>query len=97
MDIWMWFSILAFCGGLIFTLIQVFNATSSGDHAVEMGSAITSVTAVNLVLICILAGTGYLYTQQNPTTTEYYMMFMIHLSLLLSVISVSVAALNSVP
>ena len=92
----MWLTIVAFFGGLLFTISSVFKASASGDHSADMTQAITNVTVVNLILVLILGGTGYFYTQQYPTAREPYIMAMLHLSLLLSVISVSVASLFSV-
>lgn len=92
----MWSTIVAFFGGLLYTIIAVFKASGNGDHTADMTQAIMNVSVVNLVLVLILAGTGYFYTQQYPSTREPYIMAILHLSLLLSVISVSVASLFSV-
>jgi uncharacterized membrane protein YozB (DUF420 family) len=96
MEWWMWVTIALFFGGLLYTITAVFKASTGGDHTADMTQAITNVTMVNLVLVLVLAGTGYFYTQQYPTAREPYIMFMLHFSLLLSVISVSVASLFSV-
>ena len=96
MDAWMWGTILAFLGGMLYTMITIFNATSSSEHSADMAQAITNVTVINLVLVLVLAGAGYFYTQQYPTAKQAYIMFMLHLNLLLSITSVSVAALYSV-
>jgi hypothetical protein len=96
MEWWMWLSIFFFLGGLVYTMVAVTQATGNSDHKADMSKAITNVTTVNLVLVLILAGTGYFYTEQEPTAREPYIMIMLHLSLLLSVISISVAALYSV-
>ena len=92
----MWLTIAIFFGGLIYTISSVFKASSGGDHSADMAQAITNVTVVNIMLILVLGVTGYFYTQQYPTAREPYIMAMLHLSLLLSVISVSVASLFSV-
>ena len=92
----MWLTIAIFFGGLLYTITAVFKASASGDNTADMTQAITNVTVINLVLILVLAGTGYFYTQQYPTAREPYIMAMLHLNLLLSVISVSVASLFSV-
>jgi uncharacterized membrane protein len=96
MEWWMWLTIAALLGGMLYTITTVFKATGKNDHKADMTQAITNVTVVNLVLILILAGTGYFYTGQYPTAREPYIMFMLHFSLLLSIISVSVASLFSV-
>jgi hypothetical protein len=96
MEWWMWLTIAFFFGGLIYAMTAVFKATGNGDNKADMSQAITNVTVVNLVLVLILAGTGYFYTEQNPTAKQPYIMAMLHLNLLLSIISVSVASLQSV-
>jgi len=96
MEWWMWLSIGIFLAGLIYSTGAIFKATASGDSQASMTQAITNVTLVNFVLVMVLAGTGYFYTVQEPTAREPYIMFMLHLGLLLSVISVSVASLSSV-
>jgi uncharacterized membrane protein YozB (DUF420 family) len=96
MEWWMWMTVAAFLGGILYTIFTVFKATGKNDHKADMTQAITNVTVVNLVLILVLAGTGYFYTGQYPTAREPYIMFMLHLSLLLSIVSVSVASLFSV-
>ena len=92
----MWITIASLLGGILYTITTVFKATGNNDHKADMTQAITNVTVVNLVLILVLAGTGYFYTAQYPTAREPYIMFMLHFSLLLSIISVSVASLFSV-
>jgi hypothetical protein len=96
MEWWMWLSIAFFFAGLIYATTAVFKATGNGDNKADMTKAITTVTLVNLVLVLILGGTGYFYTEQNPTAKQPYMMAMLHLNLLLSITSVSVASLYSV-
>ena len=92
----MWMTIAAFLGGILYTITTVFKSTGNNDNKGDMTQAITNVTVVNLVLVLILAGTGYFYTEQYPTAREPYIMFMLHFSLLLSIVSVSVASLFSV-
>jgi hypothetical protein len=96
MDTWLWPVLGLFFVGLIFSMSAVFKAAANGDYTADMSQAITYVTVVNLVLILVLAGTAYFYTGQYTNTREPYIMFMLHLSLLLSVISVSVSSLYSV-
>ena len=96
MDWWIWPSIAFFFFGLIYSTVAVFKATSNNDNHADMMKAITTITLVNLVLVIIVGGTGYFYTQQNPTAQQPYIMAMLHLNLLLSITSVSIASLYSV-
>jgi len=96
METWLWLVIGLFFAGLIYSTSAVFKAVGNSDYTADMSQAITYVTVVNLVLILVLAGTAYFYTAQYTNAREPYIMFMVHLSLLLSVISVSVSTLYSV-
>ena len=96
MDTWLWLVLGLFFIGLIYSTTAVFKAAGNGDYTSDMSQAITYVTVVNTVLVLVLAGTAYFYTGQYTNAREPYIMAMLHLSLLLSVISVSVSSLYSV-
>lgn len=96
MNDWLWPALGLFFVGLIYSTSVIFKAASNSDYTSDMAQAINFVTVVNLVLILVLAGTAYFYTGQYTNTREPYIMFMLHVSLLLSVISVSVSSLYSV-
>jgi nitric oxide reductase large subunit len=96
METYLWIAIVLFLGGLIYSTVTVFNATANSDNAKDMSTAIMNVTIVNTVLVSILCGTGYFYTQQNAQTQQPYMMIMIHVSLLLATISIGIATLKTI-
>jgi cell division protein FtsW (lipid II flippase) len=96
METYLWFAIILFLGGLIYSTVVVFNATANNDYANDMAAAIMNVTLVNSVLVLVLCGTGYFYTQQNPRSEQPYIMIMIHLSLLLATISSGVATIETI-
>lgn len=96
METYLWFAIFLFLGGLIYSTVVVFNATANNDYANDMSAAIMNVTLVNSVLVLVLCGTGYFYTQQNPRSEQPYIMIMIHLSLLLATISIGVATIQTI-
>jgi len=96
MEYYLWFAIVLFLAGLIYSTVVVFNATANSDNANDMSAAIMNVSLVNSVLVAILCGTGYFYTQQNPRSEQPYMMIMIHLSLLLATISIGVATIQTI-
>jgi len=81
--------------GLVYNIVVMTRATGAGDHQADMSQAITQVAIVDAVLIVVLALMGYFYTESTPTAKDPYIMIMIHLSLLLSVISLSVSTLYS--
>jgi len=96
MDYYLWIAIILFLAGLIYSTVVVFNATANSDNANDMSAAIMNVALINSVLVSILCGTGYFYTQQNPRSEQPYMMIMIHLSLLLATISIGVATIQTI-
>ena len=96
MEWYLWGAIVAFLTGLIYSTVVVFSATANSDNANDMSAAIMNVTLVNSVLVSVLCGTGYFYTQQNPRSEQPYMMIMIHLSLLLATISIGVATIQTI-
>ena len=96
MDSYLWVAIVLFLAGLIYSTVVVFSATANSDNAKDMSAAIMNVTLVNSVLVSILCGTGYFYTQQNPRSEQPYMMLMIHLSLLLATISIGIATIQTI-
>jgi hypothetical protein len=46
------------------------------------------------MLMLVLAGTAYFYLAENLTAERHYVIFMLHLSLLISIISVSISSLQ---
>ena len=96
METYLWIAIVLFLAGIIYSTVIVFNATANSDSANDMSAAIMNVTLVNSVLVSILCGTGYFYTQQNPRSEQPYIMIMIHLSLLLATISIGVASIQTI-
>jgi FlaG/FlaF family flagellin (archaellin) len=96
MEAYLWVAIVLFLAGLIYSIVVVFNATANSDNASDMSAAIMNVSLVNTVLVAVLCGTGYFYTQQNLRAQQPYMMIMIHVSLLLATISIGVSTLQTI-
>jgi hypothetical protein len=93
--VYMWLSLVGFLGGIVYTMVAVSQATGSSSVKNDMAVAITNVTVVNTVLMLVLAGTAYYYVVSAGATTErLYVMFMLHVTLLISLISVSVSCLQ---
>jgi hypothetical protein len=59
-----------------------------------MQSAINTVMGLNIVMTLILGGIAIAYITSNPTAERPYVLTVLHLSLLLSIISVSVSSLQ---
>ena len=91
---WQWLSLLAFTASIIYTLYVISAASASSDIKRNMVGAITNVTIINSMLIMVLGGTAYFYLDSNLTAERPYMILMLHISLLLSIISVSMVALQ---
>jgi len=94
MEWWQWVSLLCFIIGMIYTMATVGKAAASSDVKKDMSNAITNVTIVNTMLMLVLAGTAYFYLDANLTAERPYILFMLHLSLLISIISVSISSLQ---
>ena len=75
-------------------MVTVSKAAASSDVKKDMTNAITNVTIVNTMLMLVLAGTAYFYLDSNLTAERPYVLIMLHLSLLISIISVSISSLQ---
>ena len=75
-------------------MVTVGKAAASSDVKKDMSNAITNVTVVNTMLMLVLAGTAYFYLDANLASERSYILFMLHLSLLISIISVSISSLQ---
>ena len=89
----LWLSIVLFFIGVIYTMVVIGQTTASGDASEDMKSTIAQVAGINSVLVIVLGGTAYFYTNQNAGAKDVYIMFMLHLSVLLAVTSISVSTL----
>lgn len=90
----MWVGLLGFLGAVIYTLVVVGQASGSNDSKKEISQAIFHVVIVNIVLLVVLAGTAYFYVAAEPLAERPYIMIMLHVSLLISLVSVSISSLH---
>ena len=91
---WMWLSLIAFMGVILFTLISVAAIQDSNSKKGDMMSALFTVATVNGTLVFILAGIGYYSINQDPLLKNAYIMFILHLTLILTMIGVCVTSLR---
>ncbi len=91
---WMYLVLIGFMASIFYTVVAVGMASGSSDARASMASAITNVTIINSVLMLVLAGTAYFYVATEPMAERPYIMIMLHVSLLLSIISVSITSLH---
>jgi len=94
MDWLLWACVLLFSVGMLTTIITVGTVSSSGDAKNDIKNAIMTVSIVNGILVAVLAGLSYIYVSANTTAERPYVLFMVHASLLISIISVSVSCLQ---
>jgi small-conductance mechanosensitive channel len=90
----MWLSLIAFMGVILFTLISVAAIQDSSSKKGDMMSALFTVATVNGTLVFILAGIGYYSINQNPLLKNAYILFILHLTLILTMIGVCVSSLR---
>lgn len=87
-------AVLGFMAGVVYTFVEVSQSVGSSDNKHEMSKAISTVALVNSVLTIILFGVGLAYVNAYPNAARIYYMFIAHAAILLSIISVSVTALQ---
>jgi uncharacterized membrane protein YidH (DUF202 family) len=92
----MWLAIAFFLSGIVYTIVQTGLASANSDTKREMNKAMFGVTMVNAVLVLVLAGCASFYIASNELAERPYVITMLHISLLLSVISVSISSLRVV-
>ena len=88
-------SIALFIGVFIWTFLTVFSVSAANDKAADMMNAMSSVVLVNLVLVMMFAGIAFWYTNTYPAIQHPYMMFILHLNILISILSLSISSLYS--
>jgi uncharacterized membrane protein len=93
---YMWLAIAFFLSGIVYTIVQTGLASANSDKKMEMNKAMFGVTLVNAVLVLVLAGCASFYIASNELAERPYVITMLHISLLLSVISVSISSLRYV-
>lgn len=77
-------------------MVAVGQASGSSDSKNDMAKAITNVTIVNSILIIIMTGMAFFYLAENKEAVIPYLIIMVHVSLLMSVISVSISSLQQI-
>ena len=89
-------SIALFLGATLYAIIQIGILASKSDTKSNMASAITSVTVINSILMLVMAGIAYFYLKTNESAILPYTLIMLHVTLLISVVSVSIASLQQI-
>jgi hypothetical protein len=80
----------------IWTFITVFSVTAHNDTLANMTNAMSSIVIVNLVMVACFAGIAFWYVNSYPQMQQPYMMFLLHINILISIIALSISSLYSV-
>lgn len=76
------------------SLWYIFMNNPSPNTSEELNSAVRSISMINGALILLLLFFSMLYTQANPVTEKRYVFILLHVTLFLSLLSVSVSVLT---
>jgi len=88
------FLVLAFLASLVYTMYSIGTVAANNDSNKEIISAISTITAVNTVLMMIWGGLAFFYITSNPRLERPYVIVMLHVSLLISMISISISSIH---
>jgi hypothetical protein len=89
-------TIILFIGIFIWTFLTVFSVTAKNDNAANMINAMTNIVIVNLVMVMFFAGIAFWYTNSYPAMQHPYMMFLLHVNILISILAISISSLYTV-
>ena len=93
---YMWLVFILFLIGIVVNTIVVGTTTSSSQEAKDTRTAIITMASINAVLTIILGFAALYYMGQNPSFERPYTQIVVHMSLLASVLSVSINALQKI-
>ena len=88
--------IVVFICVCIWTFITVFSVTAKNDTLADMTNAMSSIVIVNLVMVACFAGIAFWYVNAYPQMQQPYMMFLLHINILISITALSISSLYSV-
>jgi hypothetical protein len=88
--------IILFISVFIWTFITVFSVTAANDNSANMINAMSNVVIVNLVMVMFFTGIAFWYVSTYPGIKHPYMMFLLHMNILISIIAVSISSLYTV-
>jgi hypothetical protein len=86
-------AVLLFLGGLGYTAYLLWEATTSKDNKDEFDKALRTILYTMTPMILLLMYIAYYYTDMNPGAYKPYLMFVMHLALLFSLMSLSMNTL----
>ena len=90
--------IITFITIFVWTFLTIFSVTvkTSGDKALDLTHAMTTVVMVDFVLVVVYAGIATYYVTMNPSLQQPYMMLLLHINILLSITALSFSSFYSI-
>jgi hypothetical protein len=90
--------IITFITIFVWTFLTIFSVTvtTSGDKALDLTNAMTTVVMVDFVLVVVYAGIATYYVTMNPSLQQPYMMLLLHINILLSITALSFSSFYSI-
>jgi hypothetical protein len=85
--------IVFFIGSFILTFFTIFSITAKQDKAGDMINAMTSVLIIDIILVASFTGVAIAYIGIVSEKSQPYMLFLLHMNLLLSILSISISSL----
>ena len=88
--------VILFITVFIWTFFTVFSITATNDNATNMINAMSKVVIANTIMVMVFAGLAFFYVNTYPAMKHPYMMFLLHLNLLISISAIGISALYTI-
>lgn len=88
--------LLAMLGVVVVTMITVTVLGVKKDSAQQTLSQIQSMAIANFIMICIFGVLVSYFLEAYPSMAQSYMLLMLHISVFLSLMAVSISALQQI-
>jgi hypothetical protein len=88
--------IIIFITIFLWTFLTVFSISASNDNAKYMMNAMSNIVIVNLVMVMFFTGIAYWYINANQGIKHAYMMFLLHVNILICITAVSISCLYTI-
>jgi len=86
--------ILSFLGSIGYTMYRIGTVAANNDSNKDIISAITTITVVNSILMVIWGILAFFYITSDPRLERPYVIVMLHISLLISMMSISISSIH---
>ena len=75
-------------------MYAISTAVVNNDSNKEIISAITTITIVNSILMLVWGSLAFFYISADPRLERPYVIIMLHISLLISMMSISISSIH---